>query len=323
MKTDQTAVVFGAAGQDGSYLCELLAQKDYKTYAVHRRGHTGFLPSTPNVIPIEGDILDRGFVNGLVCETKPDEVYNLAAQSHVGLSFKLPDLTYQTNFVGAANILNAIRDFYPAARFYQASTSEMFGNKANANGYQDEETEFDPRSPYAIAKVAAHHATIMHRKAYGLFACCGILFNHESSRRPPSFVTRKIARWAVQARRAVSKKELVPRLKLGSIESCRDWGYAPDYVRGMWQMLQQEEPGDYVLATGETHSVLEFLELACKLLGLNPFPHIDIDLTLCRPSEVYYLRGDASKARKAFGWHTAVNFEALVSRMLAGEFRSG
>lgn len=323
MKSNKTAVVFGASGQDGSYLCELLADKNYDVIAVHRRNHIGSLSSSPLIKPVIGDILDKDFVQKTIAEAKPDEVYNLAAQSNVRLSFDIPEVTYQTNFVGAANIMSAVRDFCPHARFYQASTSEMFGNKVNTDYRQDEDTEFDPQSPYAIAKLAAHHATRMMRQAYGLFACSGILFNHESPRRPSEFVSRKIARWAVSARRAISKREPVPRLKLGNLDACRDWGCAPDYVRGMWQMLQQEEPGDYVLATGETHTVREFVQTAGDLLGFNPLPYLDTDPTLFRPAEVYYLRGDASKARRTFGWHTSMPFEGLVSWLLASELRSG
>jgi GDPmannose 4,6-dehydratase len=332
------AIIFGVNGQDGSYLSELLLSLDYEVIGVHRRSSVDILERVRDIkglTLVEGDITDFNSVQNILKEHYADEVYNLAAQSHVGTSFKQPLLTTDINYVGVLNILEVIRNdrhMKDGTRFYQASTSEMFGanytSKINTvwtpekgsvtttNRYQNENTPFAPRSPYAVAKLAAHHAVNTYRESYGLHASCGILFNHESPRRGEQFVTRKITKWVAEKFVNLGGRDN-DVLKLGNIKAYRDWGHARDYVRAMWLMLQQENPGDYVVATGETHSVEEFVAIAFAKVGIGNWPDfVEIDPLLYRPAEVEYLCGDPTEAKLKLGWHPETSFEQLVTEML-------
>lgn len=319
---NKTAIITGVTGQDGSYLSELLLEKGYKVIACHRRSSTNNLNRIKHLIKnpryklTEFDLTDPSGVTQTVHTHQPDEFYNLAAQSHVGTSFKQPTTTFEINTIGVTNILEAIRHYSPHTKLYQASTSEMFGRnfstEKNGKKYQDEQTTMLPQSPYGIAKLAAHNMVEIYRSGYGLFACCGILFNHESSRRGENFVTRKITRWLGRHLR----KETNEKLKLGNLDAHRDWGHAKDYVRAMWMMLQQETPKDYVIATGETHSVQEFLELAFKGANVSVKDNVEIDPDLFRPAEVEYLCGDPSLAKTQLGWEPKIDFLGLVKEML-------
>ena len=301
---------------------------------------------------VEFEISDSGSVYSIVDKYKPDEIYNLAAQSHVGTSFQQPDYTFQVNAIGPMNFLEAIRRYSPESKFYQASTSEMFGKAYNLKAdkkvsdsvewikFQDEETPFEPQSPYAIAKLSAHHAVRIYREAYDIFGCCGILFNHESERRGENFVTRKITKWIGNFKRWLelqpeispaekltfdtdciySKTGRFPKLRLGNIESYRDWGHAKDYVEAMWVMMQESGGDDYVIATGETHSVKDFLALAFKEIGVHSFePFIVNDPKFYRPAEVDFLNGIPEKANEMLGWKPKISFEELVQRMVWGD----
>lgn len=324
------AFVTGVTGQDGSYLAELLLRKGYevdglvrRTSAMsrsridhlrHLRGHAtaaeGDTAALKGRLHLHyGDITDALRLRDLLEETQPDEVYNLAAQSHVRVSFDQPAFTVEVDAVGAMNLLEAVRRMRKPAKFYQASSSEMFGKVAESP--QTERTPFHPRSPYGCAKVFAHHQTVNYREAYGMFACSGILFNHESPRRGESFVTRKITRAATRIKLGQQDK-----LYLGNLDARRDWGYAPDYVEAMWRMLQHREPDDYVIATGETHSVGDFLEVAFTQLGLDWRDHVAMDPRFERPSEVDLLLGDASKARRVLEWEPRTLFADLVRMMV-------
>ena len=321
----KTAIIIGATGQDGSYLSEFLISKDYFVVGVARRVSTtntqriNHLLSNSNFLLAEGDITDPHSVNNILNTYKDSvEVYNLAAQSHVGTSFKQPATTWDITGKGCLNILESIRLINPEMRFYQASSSEMFGDKHTISHFGDkfqyEETPFNPQSPYAIAKLAAHHATCLYKKSYGLHASCGILYNHESPRRGENFVTRKITKYIADL--VTSQEEIAP-LKLGNLYAKRDWGYAGDYVEAMWAMLQQDDPDVYVIATGETYSVEEFLSEAFSCVDINDYSkHVEIDSSLIRPSEVPFLKGDYSKAEETFGWRPKTSFEDLVSIMV-------
>lgn len=319
------AIVTGITGQDGSYLSELLLQSNYTVIACRRRSSTNNLERVthlledPNFILTEFDLTDPSGVYQTIQKYQPDEFYNLAAQSHVGTSFKQPSTTFEINTIGVTNILEGIRHYSPHTKLYQASTSEMFGRnystETNGKRYQNEKTEMLPQSPYGIAKLAAHNMIEIYRSAYNMFACCGILFNHESPRRGENFVTQKIVKW-IKDYIASGKSPDFPKLKLGNLAAHRDWGHAKDYVRAMWMMLQQETPKDYVIATGETHSVQEFLDLAFKSVHLNPEDHVEIDPDLFRPAEVEYLCGDPTLAQKTLGWYPQVSFEGLIQDML-------
>jgi len=321
----QTAIVTGITGQDGSYLSELLLQSNYTVIACRRRSSTNNLERVshllddPNFILTEFDLTDPSGVYQTIQKYQPDEFYNLAAQSHVGTSFKQPSTTFEINTIGVTNILEGIRHYSPHTKLYQASTSEMFGRnystQKNGKQYQNEQTEMLPQSPYGIAKLAAHNMIEIYRSAYDMFACCGILFNHESPRRGENFVTQKIVKW-IKDYIASGKSPDFPKLKLGNLAAHRDWGHAKDYVRAMWMMLQQETPKDYVIATGETHSVQEFLHLAFKSVHLNPEDHVEIDPDLFRPAEVEYLCGDPTLANNNLGWYPQVTFEGLIQDML-------
>jgi len=308
-----TALITGITGQDGSYLAELLLEKGYEVYGVSRRSSTDTTTRISHILGkvhlISADLLDHGSLVHAVEESMPDEVYNLAAQSFVKDSWNQPVLTAEFTGVGVIRILEALRRVAPKARFYQASSSEMFGKVQSVP--QNERTSFHPRSPYGVAKLYGHWATINYRESFGIHANSGILFNHESPRRGLEFVTRKITYHA-----ALIEHGLVGEVRLGNLEARRDWGYAGDYVDVMWRMLQQEEPGDYVVSTDETHSVREFAELAFARVGLDYQDHVKVDPRFYRPAEVDLLIGDSSLARKTLEWTPTVSFQELVNLMV-------
>jgi len=314
------ALITGITGQDGSYLAEQLLERGYQVHGIVRRSSSfntdriDHLYRDPHESGVQlfthhGDLSDSVSLTKLLYEVQPDEIYHLGAQSHVRVSFDIPEYTFDITGAGTLRILDAIRESgITSARFYQASSSEMFGA---APAPQSESTPFHPRSPYAVAKVAAYWATVNYREAYGMFAVNGILFNHESPRRGETFVTRKITRAVARIRSGLQDK-----LFLGNLDAKRDWGYAPDYTDAMWRMLQAGEPEDFVIATGETHSVREFLELAFEHAGLDWEPHVEIDPRYFRPSEVDELLGDAAKAKEKLGWEATVGFEELTRIMV-------
>jgi len=316
------ALITGITGQDGSYLAELLLEKGYQVWGIIRRSssfHTGridHLYKDPHKQPplrlVYGDLTDGGNLSTIINEIKPDEIYNLGAQSHVRVSFDTPVYTVDTDGLGTLRLLEAVRSSNKPAKFYQASSSEMYGKAVEAP--QTEKTPFYPRSPYGCAKVYSFWQTVNYREAYGLFACNGILFNHESPRRGETFVTRKITRAATRI-----KLGLQDKLYLGNLDAKRDWGYAGDYVETMWLMLQQDKPDDYVISTGETHSVREFLGEVFGYLDLDWQKYVEIDPRYFRPSEVDCLRGDASKARKVLKWEPKVTFKELARMMTDGD----
>jgi GDPmannose 4,6-dehydratase len=319
------ALITGITGQDGSYLAELLLKKGYEVYGIKRRASTfntarlDHIYRDPheggaNLHLVFGDLEDTGSLIRILQSVQPDEIYNLGAQSHVWVSFEIPEYTADVTGIGVLRLLDAIRETEHQGRFYQASSSEMFGKAREVP--QNEDTPFHPRSPYAVAKVFGHFSTVNYRESYGLFACSGILFNHESPRRGETFVTRKITRAAARIAVGLEKK-----LYLGNLDAKRDWGFAGDYVEAMWLMLQQDEPDDYVVATGETHSVREFLEEAFGYLNLDWQAHVEIDPRYYRPAEVDELRGDASKARKKLGWKPKVDFKGLVRLMVEADLK--
>jgi GDPmannose 4,6-dehydratase len=307
------ALITGITGQDGSYLAEFLLEKGYEVIGMVRRTSTINFERIQHIQDritlVQGDLLDQSSLIDILREHRPNEVYNLAAQSFVPTSFKQPVLTGEFTALGVTRLLEAIRLVDPTIRFYQASSSEMFGKVREVP--QNENTPFHPRSPYGVAKVYAHWITVNYRESYGMFAVSGICFNHESPRRGLEFVTRKITYTAAKI-----KLGLAHELRLGNLEARRDWGYAPDYVRAMWLMLQQDEPEDYVIATGETHSVREFVELAFDYLGLDWKKYVVVDPALYRPADVDLLVGDATKARTKLGWAPSVTFEQLVKIMV-------
>lgn len=321
MSERRRALVTGITGQDGSYLAELLLAKGYEVHGIVRRAsspNTGriehLMNDQPEIAGLQlhyGDLSDGGGLTGLVLEIEPDEIYNLAAQSHVRVSFDKPLYTMDITGVGALRVLEAARQLgrRKEVRVYQASSSEMFG--AAPEFPQNESTPFRPQSPYACAKVYAYYQTINYREAYDLFACNGILFNHESPRRGETFVTRKITRAVGRIREGFQEK-----LYLGNLDSKRDWGFAKDYVEAMWLMLQQEEPDDFVIATGQSHCIRECLELAFGHAGLNWEDYVEIDPRYFRPTDVSILQGDCSKARKQLGWEPRTSFEELIRLMV-------
>jgi GDPmannose 4,6-dehydratase len=312
----RTALITGITGQDGSYLAEWLLAKGYAVHGIVRRS------SSENFQRIEhlrgrlhlhqADLLDQTSLAAVLQRTLPDEVYNLAAQSFVPVSWQQPVLTAEVTAVGVTRLLDALRQVCPRARFYQASSSEMFGKVLETP--QTETTPFYPRSPYGVAKVYGHYLTVNYRESYGLFACSGILFNHESPRRGLEFVTRKVTDAAARIKLGLGRE-----LRLGNLEARRDWGFAGDYVRAMWLMLQQEETGDYVVATGQTHSVRELVEAAFACVGLDWQRYVIQDPALVRPAEVDVLIGDAGKARRVLGWEPRVGFSELVRRMVEAD----
>lgn len=385
-RSNPVAMITGVGGQDGSYLAELLLSKGYTVVGISRRSSVNnterisHLKHLSHLKLIEGDVTDACNVNSWFTKYKPDEFYNLAAQSHVGTSFEQPLLTFRVNAEGVLNILEAARHHSPKTRLYQASTSEMFGRNYTlysqeipgragplVTKFQDENTSFSPQSPYAVAKIAAHNAFGLYRRAYGLHASCAIMFNHESQRRGEQFVTRKITKWIGEfkvwkdgttvmintidgskkwqkiggAQGDVShifpddqkhdmdniydQNRKFPKLRLGNLDSYRDWGHAEDYVEAMWRMLQQDEPDDYVIATGKAHSIEDFLTEAFSyttLVGRRTNlwkPYVVQDPAFMRPAEVDFLCGNANKAKKVLGWEPKIGFEELVSRMVQND----
>jgi GDPmannose 4,6-dehydratase len=316
------ALITGITGQDGSYLAELLLGKGYDVYGVVRRSSSFNTERIEDIYQdphapdyrlrlVYGDLDDGSSLANLVRDVGPDEVYNLGAQSHVRVSFDIPEYTVSTVGLGTLRLLEAVRELGKGCRFYQASSSEMFGA---ARPPQNEDTVFLPRSPYACAKLFAHHLCQNYREAYGLYICCGILFNHESPRRGIPFVTRKITRAAARIKHGLDSS-----LFLGNLDAKRDWGFAGDYVEAMWLMLQQETPDDYVIATGESHSVREVLDVAFGTLGLDWKPYVKIDPRYFRPTEVDHLLGDAGKARRKLGWQPRVKFNELITMMVRAD----
>lgn len=344
------AIIFGVTGQDGSHLADLLLEKEYRVIGVTRRSSTDtserikHLKNNSNFKLVEGDITDASSVTNIIKTYEyVDEIYNLAAQSHVGTSFQQPGLTWDVTGKGCMNILQAIVDInaYPA-RFYQASSSEMFGDSYDVSTegtkYQNENTPFLPQSPYAIAKCAAHYAVRLYREAYDLHASAGILFNHEGPRRGDNFVTKKITNWVVDfvlwmKENSLTVKDICPendyiygkevgsrfaKLRLGNLDAYRDWGYAGDYVEAMWMMLQQDAPDDYVICTGKTYKVRDFLNLAFSYFDINEWSdYVVVDQNFYRPAEVDYLRGDCSKANYKLGWSPKCDLNGLVSLMIS------
>lgn len=347
------ALIFGVTGQDGSYLSEFLLEKGYEVVGVSRRSSTDNTERLKGILDnkrfklIEGDVTDYISISRIIEDVNPDEVYNLAAQSHVQTSFNEPHHTWRVDAEGPLNILESIRRHAPSCKFYQASTSEMFGRSVDEDKYQRETTIFSPQSPYAIAKVAAHHKVALYREAYGLYACSGILFNHESERRGEKFVSRKITKWVAEFDKwrnqefaMVGRVSFInqaeeddiyygipshgpmtfPKLRLGNLDAHRDWGYAPDYVRAMWLMLQQEEPDDFVIATGITRTVRDFVRLAFSVVGIDNWEdYIIIDPDFYRPCEVEFLNGDSSRAQETLGWTIEVPFKEMVERMVKND----
>jgi GDPmannose 4,6-dehydratase len=308
-----TALITGITGQDGSYLAEFLLARGYEVVGVVRRTshdsyeRIGHLLDRLSIVP--ADLLDQHSLTSVIRDVKPDEIYNLAAQSFVPTSWTQPVLTGEFTALGVTRLLEAIRLAHPAAKFYQASSSEMFGEVAETP--QSEATAFHPRSPYGVAKVYGHWITINYRESYGMFCVSGILFNHESPRRGLEFVTRKVTH--AVARIKLGQTSVV---RLGNLEARRDWGYAGDYVEAMWLMLQQAEPDDYVVGSGETHSVRELVQIAFEHVGLDWEKHVEIDPTLMRPAEVERLQANPAKAKRVLGWEPKVSFEQLVTMMV-------
>lgn len=319
------ALITGVTGQDGSYLAELLLSKDYEVHGIKRRSSSFNTARIDSVLPDWherdarlllhfADVADSTSLIKLLYRLQPDEIYHLGAQSHVKVSFEIPEYTGDITALGTTRLLEAIRETGVKTKFYQASSSEMFGAASEAP--QRETTPFRPCSPYACSKVYAYWMTVNYRESYGLFACNGILFNHESPRRGETFVSRKITRAAARIRAGIQNK-----LYLGNLEARRDWGYAPEYVEAMWSMMQLDKPDDFVVATGETHSVREFVECAFQHAGLDWKKHVEIDPRYFRPTEVDNLQGDASKAERTFGWRPKVKFHELVRLMVDADWK--
>jgi len=350
MSKKNKAVVFGINGQDGSYLAELLLSKNYEVTGVYRRSSVNTLERVqhllinPDFKPVMGDVTDFASIYA-VFSCSPDEVYNLAAQSHVAVSFEQPINTWNSTAAGCVNVLEAIRcykrDFGKDIKLYQASSSEMFGDRFDTDldglNYQDESTYMNPQSPYAVAKLAAHKMVQLYRKAYGIHGSCGILFNHESERRGENFVTRKITRYVAKLYHYINcddnsslsrynfwtEAEGFPKLKLGNLDARRDWGHAQDYVYAMWLMLQQDKADDYVISTGVTHSIKEFLTTAFNVIGIKDWSnYVEIDPRFIRPSVVPHLLGKANKAKEVLGWEPSVSFDELVYRMVNSDIQN-
>ncbi len=313
----KTALITGILGQDGPYLAKLLLENNYKVYGLIRRHtnpnfeNTDYLNVTDKIEFVSGDLTDESSLINVVKTIRPDEVYNLAAQSFVGSSWDQSKLTTEVNALGVLYLLNAIKYFSPTTKFYQASTSEMFGN-SHDKGLQTEKTPFHPRSPYAISKLYSHWMTVNFRESYGMFCCNGILFNHESPIRGIEFVTRKITDGVARI-----KLELGNEIRLGNLDSKRDWGFAGDYVEAMWLMLQQKKPNDYIISTGETHSIRDFLNIAFNHAGIKSWKkYVKIDPRFKRPAELFALHGKSDKAKKILGWKPKVKFKELVKMMM-------
>lgn len=319
------ALITGITGQDGSYLAELLLSKGYEVHGLRRRSssfNTSRIDHLINDFRHDSDarlylqyadLSDSTSLIKLLYKLRPDEIYNLAAQSHVHVSFEIPEYTGDITGLGAVRILEAVRETGIETRVYQASSSEMFGSTPPP---QNEKSSFHPRSPYACGKVFAYHTAVNYRESYGMYVCNGILFNHESPRRGENFVTRKVTRAIARIKRGLQDK-----LYLGNLEAHRDWGYAPEYVEAMWQMLQQEKPDDYVIATGESHSVEEFVLVAFQHAGMDWREHVEIDPVYYRPAEVDVLAGDASKAKAQFGWEPQTRFSELVRILVDADIK--
>ena len=324
----KSALITGITGQDGSYLAEFLLNKGYRVFGLVRRLSTPNLGRIQHILDkitlIEGDLRDQASLNNAVRLSQPDEVYNLAAQSFVATSWKQPELTSEITGLGTLKMLEAVKQFAPKARFYQASSSEMYGN--NPSEIQDEHSKFHPRSPYAISKLYSHWIAINYRESYNMFICCGILFNHESPRRGIEFVTRKITDGIARIKLGLSKE-----IRLGNLDAKRDWGFAGDYVEAMWLMMQKDEPGEYVISSGEHHSVREFVEAACKAVGMdiqwegsgldqvgkyNGQVIVRVDPEFYRPNELHCLLGNNHKAKEKLSWQPKVGFEELVKIMI-------
>jgi GDPmannose 4,6-dehydratase len=313
----KTALVTGITGQDGSYLAELLLEQGYRVVGMTRRTSTDVHERIEHIVDdveiVSGDLLDQSSITSILRDVRPNEVYNLAAQSFVPASWSQPVLTGEFTALGVTRVLEAIRHVDPEIRFYQASSSEMFGKVVETP--QRETTPFYPRSPYGVAKAYGHWITVNYRESFGLFACSGISFNHESPRRSKEFVTRKITDGVARIKLGLSSE-----LRLGNLDAQRDWGYAGDYVRAMWLMLQQPQPDDFVIATGRTHSVRDFATVAFAAAGLGSFePYVVIDPRFVRPAEVDLLVGDGSKAARELGWRPGVDFERLVAMMVEAD----
>jgi GDPmannose 4,6-dehydratase len=313
------ALITGITGQDGSYLAEFLLEKGYQVFGMVRRSSTENFERIEHirdqVTLIQADLLDQMSLISAISESQPDEIYNLAAQSFVPTSWTKPVLTAEFTAIGVTRMLEAMRMVKKDAKFYQASSSEMFGKVKEVP--QNENTPFHPRSPYGVAKVYGHFITVNYRESYDMFACSGILFNHESPRRGLEFVTRKVTDGVARIKLGIQKE-----LALGNLDAKRDWGYAGDYVEMMWMMLQQDEPDDYVIATGETHSVQELVQVAFDYVGLNWQDYVRIDPRLVRPAEVDLLIGDSSKAKEKLGWQPKVTFEELIRMMVDSDLQA-
>lgn len=314
----KSALITGITGQDGSYLAELLLEKGYKVYGLVRRISVPNMENIRHIAKdielISGDLLDEGSIIRAVEKARPDEVYNLAAQSFVSASWDQPVLTGEFTALGVTRLLEAIRLINTKTRFYQASSSEMFGKVQETP--QTERTPFYPRSPYGVAKLYGHWIALNYRESFGLFTCSGILFNHESPRRGLEFVTRKITDAVARIKFGLQKE-----LRLGNLDAKRDWGFAGDYVKAMWMMLQQDEPDDYVVATGETHSVREFVDIAFRHVGLNYEDYVVVDPQFFRPAEVDILLGNPRKAEEKLGWKPQVSFKELVQMMVEADLK--
>lgn len=316
------ALITGILGQDGPYLAKLLLEKDYTVYGLIKRyanpnfSNLDYLEITDKIEYISGDMTDEASLMNIIKSIQPDEVYNLAAQSFVGASWDQSKLTTEVNSLGVLYLLNAIKFFSPATKFYQASTSEMFGNSHNG-GLQTEETPFHPRSPYAISKLYSYWITNNFKESYGMFCCNGILFNHESPIRGKEFVTRKISDGVARI-----KLGLDDEIRLGNLDSKRDWGFAGDFVEAMWLMVQSKEPDNYIISTGETHSIRDFLDVAFNHVGIKDWEkYVKIDPRFKRPAELFSLHGKSDKARKKLGWKPKVKFEKLVKMMVDADLK--
>lgn len=315
----KTALITGINGQDGSYLAELLLNKGYDVYGLIRRQS---VPNTKNIDHLlnnihllDGDMTDQGSLVRALQISKPDEVYNLAAQTFVGSSFNQPVLTAEVNAMGCLNMLESIRQVSRGSKFYQAGTSEMFGN---APAFQNEKTQFQPRSPYGVSKVFAHYATVNYRESYGMFAANGILFNHESERRGSEFVTKKVAEGVAKIYCGDSNY----KISLGNIDAVRDWGYAPEYVDAMWRILNHDEPDDFVISTGYANSIKDLIKMAFKQININNWnDYVVINSSFNRPADVNLLCGDSSKAKNILKWEANVRFEELVKKMVHAEIK--
>jgi len=314
----KTALITGITGQDGSYLAEFLLSKGYKVFGLVRAVSLDHYDRIRHLLSdieiVKGDLSDQSSLITVISKVKPDEIYNLAAQSFVPASWEQPILTAEFTGLGVLRVLESVRIINPKIRFYQASSSEMFGKVRETP--QSEQTPFYPRSPYGVSKVYGHYITVNYRESFNMFAVSGILFNHESPRRGLDFVTRKISNGVAAIKLGMTKE-----LRLGNLEAKRDWGFAGDYVKAMWMMLQQPKPADYVIATGETRSIREFVEVAFKYVGLDWNQYVKLDKALLRPAEVDLLVGDASKAKRELGWEPEVTFEQLVKMMVDSDLK--